>query len=195
MKENIIMEIEKEKLDNINNILSHSYIDLNMLIQMVFNRTIQENSINWITHNGQSKNMSTNKSSMTGYDVLKNEVKSFVNTNHITKNIACRMFEDNGNVINRTCTFASKNKTAYNYWANPNFDVLKQDWSLILNDNINKEIYLFNIPKNTFIDRNFVPRCDIAEKMDIQIMYNDPTFTDNRSYVSFKRYLVDSIKY
>ena len=117
------------------------------------------------------------------------------NTNQMTKSLAIKSFTSNGNKISKCTTFASKNKTAYNYWANPSCDYLNYDWSLILNDWENKIIYLFNIPAYSIPEEELVMRSDDPSLMDLQIKYNDPAFTDNRSGISFKPYLVDEISY
>lgn len=113
----------------------------------------------------------------------------------MTKSKATRLFSSKGIKVSGDVTFASKNNNAYNYWANPSFELLNYDWDLILNDWINKKMYLFQIPKNTFSINDFKPRADIDQKIDLQIMYNDPTFTDNRSGISFIKFLVDELDY
>ena len=113
----------------------------------------------------------------------------------IAKSQAIALFSARGILFNRNVTFASKNKSAYNYWANPYFSALNQDWFLILNDWIKGELHLFRIPARTLHPSMMVPRTDIPDKIDLQVGYNDPTFTDNRSKISFAKYLVMSIRY
>ena len=62
---------------------------------------------------------------------------------------------NNGNI-----TFASKNKTVYNYWRTLLFEVLDSDWFLIFNDWLHQEIYLFEIPAKTFRYNQLVSRAD-----------------------------------
>lgn len=72
---------------------------------------------------------------------------------------------------------------------------LAKEAEKILNDWIKGELHLFMIPAHA-IDRRFmVSRVDLREKIDLQIGYNDPTFTDTRSKQSFAKYLVMSIRY
>ena len=116
-------------------------------------------------------------------------------TGRINKSAATNLFRRNGFSTNNNVTFASKNKAGNYYWANPLFDVLKQDWYLILNDWIKKELHLFMIPMRSLKESDLVSRSDNEEKIDLQIAYNDATFTDGRSKVSFADYLIKSISY
>ena len=102
----------------------------------------------------------------------------------MTKNKAIALFINNGNSFNGNITFASKNKTAYNYLANPAFEVLDSDWFLILNDWVHQEVYLFEIAAKTFRYNQLVSRADKSQ-IDLQIMYEDNSFTDTRSKISF----------
>lgn len=80
------------------------------------------------------------------------------------------------------------------YWANPPLDVLVKDWSLILNDYIEKKLYLLFLPKNSMSLGQLKTRAD-RPKLDIQIYYNDRTFTERRSGCSFSRFFVAEIDY
>ena len=113
----------------------------------------------------------------------------------INKSAAVNLFRHTGIYTNNNVTFASKNKAGNYYWANPLFDALKQDWYLILNDWKKKELHLFKIPAHTFKESDLVSRSDNEEKIDLQIAYNDTTFTDGRSKVSFVDFLVKTIQY
>ena len=113
----------------------------------------------------------------------------------INKSAAVNLFRRNSVYTNNNVTFASKNKAGNYYWANPLFDALKQDWYLILNDWKKKELHLFKIPAHTLKESDLVSRSDNEEKIDLQIAYNDTTFTDGRSKVSFADFLVKSISY
>ena len=116
-------------------------------------------------------------------------------TGRINKSAATNLFRRNGVSTNNNVTFASKNKAGNYYWANPLFDALKQDWYLILNDWIKKELHLFKIPAQSLKESDLVSRSDNEEKIDLQIAYNDATFTDGRSKVSFADFLIKSISY
>ena len=90
--------------------------------------------------------------------------------------------------ITRNNTFASKNRASNFYWANPQFDVLEQDWYLILNDWYKKELHLFRTPAYALAANALASRSDNEDKIDLQIIYNDSTFTDSRSKISFANF-------
>lgn len=118
-----------------------------------------------------------------------------VESGRINKSAAANLFRRSGVYTNSNVTFASKNKAGNYYWANPLFDALKQDWYLILNDWLKKELHLFKIPAQALKAADLVSRSDNEEKIDLQIAYNDATFTDGRSKVSFADFLIKSISY
>ncbi len=198
MKKQITIDIDQTTYDNAKDILNAQYLNIDTAFEMFLNRTIKEQSILWMLENN---NIIINNSSPCDKGNYVSESNSiYINSlpmvNTMTKNIAIRMFIANGNTVSKPTTFASKNKSAYNYWANPNWhDVINSDWFLILNDNILKRLYLFIIPKFTFKKDDFITRADNSNQIDLQIAYNDPTFTDNRSKISFRKFLVAELKY
>ena len=113
----------------------------------------------------------------------------------MTKGRAIRLILHEGYHIAPNVTFASKNRGAYNYWANPETSLLKSDWSLILNDWISKKLYLFTIPANSIKLSELTTRTDKQYLIDLQIMYEDETFTDNRSGYSFAKFLTKKFNY
>lgn len=120
----------------------------------------------------------------------------------INKSMAIQLCLDKGIPINRNnCTFSSQNQghTGNNkYWANPPFDKLKNDWWLILNDIDRRQLYLFLIPAGAIKSNEVIARTDKSYQIDIQIHYNDhhhPNFTDSRSGIDFKQWLVKTIPY
>ena len=113
----------------------------------------------------------------------------------MTKSRAIALFEQRGIKITKNVTYASKNRAAYNYWANPYFFALEREWFLILNDWIRKELHLFVVPADTLRKSQLIARADQPEMIDLQICYNDPKFIDNRSKISFARFLAKSIRY
>lgn len=126
---------------------------------------------------------------------IANQNDAKTDSDRMRKSNAVRLLLSKGYDLYRTITFASKNTGAYNYWANPDDYYVKYDWSLILNDWMERKLYLFNIPAGSIADNVLVPRADKPDKIDLQIMYNDVTFTDNRSGFSFAKYLVGEVKY
>jgi antitoxin component of RelBE/YafQ-DinJ toxin-antitoxin module len=113
----------------------------------------------------------------------------------ISKTRAISLFETQGIRFTRNVTFASKNRSSNNYWANPYFFALDSDWYLILNDWQRRELHLFLIPGGAIPRQRMVCRIDQQDKIDLQISYNDPTFTDTRSKISFMNYRIESVRY
>lgn len=113
----------------------------------------------------------------------------------LSKNHAIRLLQKSGYVFCGKHTFASKNSTQNNYWANPDVSVLICDWDLILNDLKNRVLMVFRIPAHTFSRAQFKMRNDQPKKIDLQIEYGDPNFSDNRSGIKFRTYLVKELSY
>ena len=121
---------------------------------------------------------------------------SLYNYSKITKSEAINLFMGRGFYIRRNITFASENKSSSkHFWANPNVRYLRDDWWLILNDISKRTLHLFFIPANSINSNSMYLRSDKPDLIDMQINYNDKTFTDSRSYISFENWLKDSIKY
>lgn len=92
-------------------------------------------------------------------------------------------------------TKASKNSSQDLYWANPNIDFIKDDWYLVLDDTYNQKLYCFYIPENTINLSSLKVRHDKQDLIDLQIQYNDNSFVDTRSGISFSRWLEKTISY
>ena len=54
---------------------------------------------------------------------------------------------------------------------------------------------LFVIPAHTIAAQSLICRADKPYQIDLHIMYDDPSFTDTRSKMSFAKFLTQSIKY
>ncbi|MBR7118453.1 MAG: hypothetical protein IKC84_03690 [Helicobacteraceae bacterium] len=100
----------------------------------------------------------------------------------------------NNFIINGDFTKAKRNKTG-KYWANPNKKLLLNDWKIVLEDNLNKILYCFEVPQNAIMKDNVKHRKDKTDLIDIQIYCDDNTFTDSRSGISFAKWLVKTINY
>lgn len=105
------------------------------------------------------------------------------------KKKAIALFHQNGYNFCSHVTFSSKTGPDY-YWGNPQIKFLQSDWDLIVSDWINKKLYLFRIPANAIHLSQIKTRSDQTNKIDLQIQYKDPAFTDKRSGVSFRPFLV-----
>ena len=170
--------IDDELLNEVTYILEELGMDIETAIRMTLKKIVKEEGIAFLVNN---------KKNDKNFDVESDE--------KMTKNKAIALFKQRGIIFSNNITFASKNNSADNYWANPSFNVLEKEWYLILNDNIRKELCLFVIPGNAINESELVSRNDNQNKIDLQIMYDDPTFTDNRSKLSFSRFLIKTIEY
>ena len=103
--------------------------------------------------------------------------------------------QKNGFIIQGDFTKAGKNKTQNNYWANPSMSRLSKDWILVLDDYVNNIIYCFKVPANSLNLNQVKTRNDQPNKIDLQIQYNDPFFTDTRSKILFNKWMIKKINY
>lgn len=180
--------VDEQLLREVEQILEEIGLDAGAVAKMALKRVVRDGSISFLVA-----------------DVPRIEVQAPVEmatqspavreSGRINKSAAVNLFRRNGVYTNDNVTFASKNKAGNYYWANPLFDALKRDWYLILNDWMKKELHLFKIPAQMLKESDLVSRSDNEEKIDLQIAYNDTTFTDGRSKVSFVDFLVKSISY
>ena len=111
----------------------------------------------------------------------------------LSKSEGIELCKSNGFDVGRNCTWASENKSKQNFWANPNTNCIQSDWWLILNDISKKRIYVFFVPANSL--KQLTQRADKKHQFDIQIKYDDNTFTDTRSHVKFCKWFQKELKY
>lgn len=182
----ISIEVNENLLDEVNIISDKVGLDIQSAITVMLKRVVRENGFSFLFDSKPAE--VTSLAENQGKEERK-EVKF-----RMTKNRAIALLKNEDVSFNNNITFASKNKSSYNYWANPSFDVLKSDWFLILNDWIRREIHLFEIPAGTFGRDRLIARAD-KDKIDLQIMHDDPLFTDARSKISFLEFLKASISY
>ena len=191
MNRQLQFELDEKLINEAASIFDYFGLDMQTGIKMFLTRVTKDKSVSFLFSQANQSQIETPIATAavnSDTPLLNNAVK-------MTKNYAIRLFTNKGFTIAKNVTFASKNKSAYNYWANPNFDILNEDWSLILNDNKKQKLYLFNIPAKTISKIQLTPRADIVDVIDLQIRYNDITFTDNRSGFGFAQFLVNEINY
>lgn len=196
----INFEVEDILLGEANKIFDEVGLDIQLVVNMLLKRVVKEKSIAFVVsknsaplriEDNQTTNIQSNNSDF--YQIRKKDEKS--DTVNMTKSLAIRLLRSRGYDIVKNVTFASKNRVSSNYWANPDFGLLDGDWNLILNDWVTKKIYLFFIPAHAIAHAELLPRTDKNSLIDLQIMYRDTTFTDNRSEYSFAKFLVGEIYY
>lgn len=129
----------------------------------------------------------------------------------MSKTKAKSIFNEIGHTFNVPVIYSSLNSATNNYWANPEADIVKNTWYLILNDQHNRILRLFkmdcggenkeiNVSKEqeTIISsmQSLIPRADKPHLINLQI-YGDDTvyFRDKVSGVAFKPYLIDEVNY
>ena len=195
----IVLDIDEEVLRQANGIFEDVGIDFSTATRMFLKKVIKERSISFLINAkpvDNSPSLDEPKSNIGAYSYAAGNYPSLLREdNKITKSIAKRLICNNNYTLYPGVTFASKNTSSYNYWANPEFALLDNNWSLILNDWMNNTIYLFNIPAKSISKSELVPRRDRPWLIDLQIMYDDPTFTDNRSGYSFLKFKAAEINY
>ena len=191
MSKSFTFEIDDETLNEVEEILNSEYLNLQLAVNIFINKVINEQSAKWIFENN-SKQKTTNLTQMS-CDELLEPSPSLFGEQKMTKSLAKRLLSADGHTIYNTVTFATKNKSSYVYWANPPIEYLYKDWNLILNDPIGKKLHLFYIPKNSIDTEYIVTRADKTNLIDLQIMFDDPTWTDNRSRI--KKFYITTISY
>ena len=97
--------------------------------------------------------------------------------------------------LNATVTFASTNRSIKIYWANPDISVLTKNWSLLLNDKIDRKLHVFNIPAGTIQAKQLRTRADRPQLIDLQIIYGNKDFQDIRSKFKFIPFYVRTLSY
>lgn len=177
--------VDEQLMQQADQILERIGLDANTVIKMTLKRVIRDGGISFLV--SDLPKAETEPETLIAPTITDN--------GKITKNIAVNLFKSKGFAISHNTTFSSKNKVSNCYWANPLFEALKQDWYLILNDWYKNELHLFKIPFHALKENDLVCRADNEAKIDLQIAYNDVTFTDNRSKISFANFLVTSISY
>ena len=164
-------------------------LEIDNAINIFLKKVIKENSIGFL--------FTKRENELVENDSISEDIPltNLVNVNKMTKNIAKRLFSEKGYQISLNYVFASENMSTHIFWANFHYSILSQDLTLILNDKTNKTLYLLFIPANTINANDLVMRADKPEIVDLQIAYNDPTFTDNRSGISFSKHIIETINY
>lgn len=183
---NYNFEIDDNTIIKANQILEEEGMSIDYAINILLRKIIKEGTIGFL--------FSHNKS-VSNYEDSQVKRTNISPTASMTKSIAKRMFIMNGYQVSNNLNFASENKATRNYWMNPSIDVLEEDWDFILHDKTNRTLHLFKVPKNSLYKDVLFVRPDIPNLIDIHIAYNDPTFSDNRSEVSFKQFYQGAINY
>lgn len=110
---------------------------------------------------------------------------------------AVKFLQDNGVKLGKKISYAVRGDNKNEFWVNPQVDLLKQDWTLILNNNAKMEIIVVDIPANTYsIEKGknqLMVRYDKNNVLDLNI--NVDTLIDRRSKQDFSKYVTKRVKY
>ena len=188
----IVIEVQEDTLDQATGILEDLGLDVESAVRMFLKRVVKDQSVAFVLPNANAVRVSKPVVERVAPQTTET-VK--VDRGEMRKTLAVKMFKERGRYIDKNVTYSSKNRTTYNYWSNPNFSVLEEDWTLILNDWVNHKLYLFRIPRNSISASELVGRNDQPDLIDIQILEDNPNFVDRRSDFSFRQFLVDEINY
>ena len=110
-------------------------------------------------------------------------------------------FVKRGHNINSKTPFryASINSAKEVYWTTPTKKDVTKKWYLVLRDQKNKILRLFLIdatdPRVLAVMQRLAVKSDNPEIVHIEIAVNDPKFTDIKSKVEFRPYLIDEVNY
>lgn len=114
------------------------------------------------------------------------------------KNDALVFLADKGISVGKKVTYAVKQSSKNEFWANPKINLLNHEWWLILNNNETMELIVMKIPKNTLeiktADNNgLLVRADKTDLIDLNI--NTVSLKDRKSTIDFTPYVIKRIKY
>ena len=188
----IVIEVQEDTLDQATGVLEDLGLDVESAVRMFLKRVVKDQSVAFVLPNANAVRVSKPVVERVAPQTTET-VK--VDRGEMRKTLAVKMFKERGRYIDKNVTYSSKNRTTYNYWSNPNFSVLEEDWTLILNDWVNHKLYLFRIPRNSISASELVGRNDQPDLIDIQILEDNPNFVDRRSDFSFRQFLVDESNY
>lgn len=101
--------------------------------------------------------------------------------------------------IDKHASYAKLQEKKKIFWVNPRTDLLKEDRTLVLNNQSTKTIYILKIPKDTFMysltndGTSLIIRKDKPYYIDLNIDCN--TFLDRRSKIDFSDYITHTLEY
>lgn len=187
--QSVELNFDENLLNQSIEILETVGMDIQTIVKVLLTKIVREGSVAFLfgQKNPEVSNVPKNR------EIISNTTET--DGVKMTKSRAKRLFANANIEITDTVTFASKNRAVANYWANPSFDVLKKDYTLILNDVVRKKLMLFLIPAYSIKDFELEKRRDRPELIELQIAYNDRTYTDTRSGYSFSKFFVKEISY
>lgn len=101
--------------------------------------------------------------------------------------------------LNKFYSYAKLQEKKKLFWINPDKKYLNEDWMIVLNNQVERVIHILKVPANTFIcsldRRNNTLRLRPDKPIYIDLNIHCEKFIDVGSKLSFKEYLINSIKY
>ena len=210
MKE-IVIKLEENIYNEAEKILEEYGLEVKGVIETVLKRVARQGSAEFIFAKGTTTTTAVVEPKSSERVSMSTVVAPTVTK--MSKNIAKSMFNKNGHVFSAPVIYSSLNTATGNYWANPEKDVVKGLWYLILNDQYKRVLRLFKMDGNGLFDDekqadsefdfqlindmlSLVPRADKPHLINLQIYGNDTVyFRDKISGVAFKPYLIDEVNY
>ena len=115
----------------------------------------------------------------------KGEVKAFLEGNNIK--------------LPKFFSYAKLQEKKNVFWINPDVNFLKKEWTLILNNQHDRKIYILKVPANTFKcslnKEDGVLRIRPDRQIYLDLNINEKSFIDTGSKLSFKEYISETINY
>jgi len=111
---------------------------------------------------------------------------------------AIEYLSENGISVDNSATYAVLQDDKSEFWANPQAELLKTDWTIILNDNHNMELIVLIVPSNrmqmaSLGKEGLYPRTDKQNLIDLKI--DAESYKDKRSGIDFSAFIENRIKY
>ncbi len=169
-KKLITFEIDEAEYDLYKNIVESAGRTINQTFMMLIEKTLKETNINWL------------------FSAVQGEVRA----KNSKKEKSIAMFNKLGYKCSlRNTTFATKTSNCATYWMNPDKKHLTEDWYIILDDNINNNLHLLFVPKNSIT--NLKMRND--KICNVAIAYDDQQFNEIYTNTKFGKFFKQTIKY
>lgn len=107
--------------------------------------------------------------------------------------------QENGINLFKFYSYAKLQEKKNLFWINPDLKLLKEDWMLVLNNQVERKLFVLIVPANTFkcsLNRDKgVLRIRPDKPIYLDLNISSETFVDVGSKISFKEYVVKTINY
>lgn len=114
------------------------------------------------------------------------------------KKYAKIFLEEQGIKFDGPFSYAKRQDNKEEFWLNPQTSLVDVDWTLVLNNQIESQLIIIEVPAKTFRIRNNTPdgfkvRKDKPNQIDLEI--NSATLIDERSKYDFNEFVKQRINY